>query len=100
MTRDPVSPKNDHKDLEVRKKRILFRCGHRGTKEMDTILSGFCQTYLDGMDAAQVADFEAILMENDPDLYNWISRREDLPEGKDSPLIELLINFKFSRTIP
>ena len=33
--------------LEIFKKKLLYRASYRGTKEMDILLSGFVNKYLD-----------------------------------------------------
>jgi antitoxin CptB len=32
--------------LDARRKRLLFRCWHRGTKELDLIIGGFADVHL------------------------------------------------------
>jgi antitoxin CptB len=39
--------RDDHSD--VRRRRLLFRCWHRGIQETDLILGTFCETSLAGL---------------------------------------------------
>ena len=55
-------------DLEIRRRRALYRAEHRGTKEMDLVLGPFARSRLPGMPEASVAVFEALLLEPDPEL--------------------------------
>ena len=64
----------------VRIKRLSMRSMRRGTKEMDIILSGFCKYQLDKMDEDQLDLYEALLSENDQELYQWISGQMTVPE--------------------
>ena len=66
---------------ETRLKRIRMRAWHRGTKEMDLILGRFTDARLDAMDEAQLDHLEALMGENDQDLYQWVSGQAPAPEG-------------------
>lgn len=52
----------------------------RGIKEMDLILGGFADKALDALEAAQLDVYDALLEENDQDLYRWVSGQENAPE--------------------
>jgi len=56
--------------LDDRRKRLLFRCWHRGTKEMDYIFGRFADVHIADLSEAEVADFERLIDLPDPDLYN------------------------------
>jgi len=56
--------------LDDRRKRLLFRCWHRGTKEMDYILGRFADVHIADLSEEDVADFERLIELPDPDLYN------------------------------
>ena len=60
-------------DAEARLKRARIRAWRRGTKEMDLILGPFADTRLAELSAAHQAAFDALLAENDHDLYLWLS---------------------------
>lgn len=64
---------------EHRLKRMKMRSMRRGIKEMDIILSHFADTRLDGMDEAALDHYDALLNENDQDLYQWVSGQADAP---------------------
>jgi antitoxin CptB len=55
--------------LDDRRKRLLFRCWHRGTREMDLILGRFADTEIAGLSEAELAQFEYLMDVPDPDLY-------------------------------
>ncbi|MBB5050107.1 antitoxin CptB [Afipia massiliensis] len=55
--------------LDDRRKRLLFRCWHRGTREMDLILGGFADARIGDLSDADVAELENLLELPDPDLY-------------------------------
>ena len=48
-------------DSEIRRRRLLFRCWHCGTRELDLILGSFAVASLTGVDGAQLDQFEPLL---------------------------------------
>ena len=42
-------------DLDPRRKRLLFRCWHRGTREMDFLIGRFADAHLPAMSDAELA---------------------------------------------
>jgi antitoxin CptB len=65
----------------VRERRLRLRSWRRGIREMDLILGGFADARLSGLSEAELAQYDALLSENDQDLYAWVSGREEVPEG-------------------
>lgn len=55
--------------LDDRRKRILFRCWHRGTREMDMILGGFADKHIAALSDAELTDLESLMELQDVDLY-------------------------------
>jgi len=64
-----------------RLKRLKMRSWRRGTKEMDMILGPFSDTELAGLNQAQIALYDALLNENDHDLYQWVTAQAPTPEA-------------------
>lgn len=60
---------------ETRLKRLKIRSRRRGMREMDLILGGFADVELGAFDEAELAAFEALLEENDQELYAWVSKQ-------------------------
>ncbi len=65
--------RNDH--AEIRRKRLLFRCWHRGTQEIDLIFGSFAETSLTCFNTTQLDRFEALLDCDDTDLFDWVTGR-------------------------
>lgn len=65
--------------LEHRLKRMKMRSMRRGIKEMDLILSHFADRRLDGMNTEALDLYDALLNENDQDLYQWVSGQVQAP---------------------
>ena len=62
-----------------RLKRLKMRSWRRGIKEMDLILGPFSDTELEGLDEAQLTLYDAMLSENDHDLYQWVTGQVATP---------------------
>ncbi len=67
--------------LDDRRKRLLFRCWHRGTREMDLILGRFADAEIGNLSDDELSQLETLLEVNDPDLYAAISGDKVLPAG-------------------
>lgn len=65
---------------ETRLKRLKMRSMRRGIKEMDLILSTFADRHLDTLDDPALDLYEAMLSENDQDLYQWVSGQQPAPD--------------------
>ncbi|GAB4272098.1 MAG: succinate dehydrogenase assembly factor 2 [Pararhodobacter sp.] len=60
---------------DARLKRLRMRSWRRGIKEMDLILGPWADESLEELDESALDTFEALLSENDHDLYQWITAR-------------------------
>ena len=83
----------DHWD--TRRKRLLFRSWHRGTKETDLLLGSFAERHLAELSNEQLDRYEALLEENDSDIFDWIARQTPPPPELDTDVLRLLIEFRF-----
>lgn len=80
--------------LDHRRKRLLFRCWHRGTREMDMILGGFADAHIASMSDAEIADLERLIELPDPDLYAALSGGLPLaPEYADGIFVRIKNSF-------
>ncbi|MEM1400115.1 MAG: succinate dehydrogenase assembly factor 2 [Pseudomonadota bacterium] len=59
---------------------------------MDLILGSFADEWLDKFTAEQIESYEALLVENDPDIYNWVTKREPPPAHVQGSVFDLLID--------
>lgn len=78
---------------ETRRKRLRFRCWHRGSREADLLLGRFADRYLDRLDAAGLDQLERLLGECDADIWDWATGRAPIPESFDHSLMRLLRRF-------
>jgi antitoxin CptB len=68
--------------LDDRRKRLLFRCWHRGTREMDLILGRFADAEIATLSDDELAQLEQLLEISDPDFYAGIVGSRSLPEAE------------------
>ena len=47
--------------LEIFKKKLIYRAGYRGTKEMDILLSSFVNKYINDFDENLLTELEKFL---------------------------------------
>ncbi|NND18751.1 MAG: succinate dehydrogenase assembly factor 2 [Silicimonas sp.] len=67
-------------DRETRIRRLGIRSWRRGTKEMDLILGPFFDRCGASLADEAIDHYEALLAENDQDLYQWFSGQAAEPE--------------------
>ncbi|THV25165.1 succinate dehydrogenase assembly factor 2 [Peteryoungia ipomoeae] len=75
-------------DLDPRRRRILFRCWHRGIREMDLMLGQFCEAEIADLSEADLDELERIMAEEDNDLVRYITGAEPVPAHLQTPLFE------------
>jgi antitoxin CptB len=85
---------------ELRRKRLLYRSWHRGTRESDLILGRFAAAHLAGFDEAQLDRFEALLDCADADLFDWVAGLAKPPAALDHDVMRLLLAFTNSPAAP
>lgn len=74
---------------EHRIKRLQMRSMRRGIKEMDIILSAYAQAELPRMSDARLTLYDALLSENDQDLYQWVTGQVPAPEQYEDLMKEI-----------
>ncbi len=85
----------DDEPLDNKRRRLIFRSDHRGIKEMDVIMGRFAKAHVPSFDADELAEYDALLCNNDPDLYNWITEKEPAPdEISNMAVFQKLLAFK------
>jgi antitoxin CptB len=77
------------------RKRLIFRSWHRGTREMDLIMGRFADAAVPEMSESDLADYAKLLEESDPDIYDWLCARAEVPEASNSGVLQHLIRHHF-----
>ena len=60
--------------LEIFKKKLIYRAGYRGTKEMDILLSSFVNKYIDSFDKNFLIELEKFLNYEDEIILNFYNK--------------------------
>jgi antitoxin CptB len=58
-------------ELEIFKKKLLYRSSYRGTKEMDILLSNFVKKYINIFDTSQLQELDKFLDLEDDVILNF-----------------------------
>ena len=74
--------------LDDRRKRLLFRCWHRGTREMDLILGRFADAEIATLSDDELSTLERLIEVPDPDLYAALTGEKPLPAEYAGPLFD------------
>lgn len=74
-------------------KRLRYRSWHRGCKETDLVLGRYCDARMEALDEPALARFEALLDEEDSDIWAWLTDKTPCPKPDFLPLLDELKNF-------
>ena len=79
--------------LDARRRRLLFRCRHRGIREMDFVLGRFADAQLERLSDAELDVLEIWLDVPDQQIFAWVNGSEPVPEAFDTPMFRRLRDF-------
>jgi antitoxin CptB len=82
--------------LDARRRKLLFRCWHRGMREMDLIMGRFVDTAIGDFTEDDVAEFERLVDVPDRELLAWIVGEIEVPPAHDTPLFRRWRDFSRS----
>lgn len=81
-------------DINDRRKKLIFRAWHRGTREMDLLLGAFADSFVLTCSPDELDQFEALLTCQDPDLYDWKCERCLPPPEENTAVMKLFLAHK------
>ena len=81
-------------DLDLRRRKLLFRAWHRGMREMDLLMGAFADATLPGMNDGELDEFEKIINYPDADLFQWLKGEKEIPTDYDLPLLRRFLAFR------
>ncbi|HEY8613881.1 MAG TPA: succinate dehydrogenase assembly factor 2 [Roseomonas sp.] len=82
---------DDQNELSPRRRRLLFRARHRGTKETDLLIGGFVSDRIESFSEQELDEVEELLELPDVDLTDWLSGRRPVPADLQSPMMLRLL---------
>lgn len=74
--------------IDVRRKRILYRATHRGTKESDAVVGGFFKQAIHDIPDDKLDEADELLDVADADLMDWFMGRTPVPERWSGTLFD------------
>ena len=85
-------------DIDLLKKKIIYRSNYRGTKEMDKLLGAFTKKYIDILNDKDLIDLEKLLDVDDDNLYNFFNGLDTNVKFLDNNINFLFKNFEYKDT--
>jgi antitoxin CptB len=82
-------------NIDLLKKKIIYRSNYRGTKEMDKLLGSFTQKYIEILSLKDLTDLEKLLDIDDTNLYNYYNGLDCDFKFKENYINSLFKNFKY-----
>jgi antitoxin CptB len=80
--------------LEIFKKKLIYRAGYRGTKEMDILLSSFVNKYIDTFDENLLIELEKFLNFEDEIILNFYNKGLIQKKIDKNAISKVFKNFK------
>jgi len=77
--------------LEIFKKKLIYRAGYRGTKEMDILLSSFVNKYINNFDESHLVELDKFLNFEDEiilNFYNYDIVEKKIDQNKISKIFK------------
>ena len=84
----------DGTELELRRKRLLYRSVYRGNKENDILLGQFARAHIAEFTAQELDQYERLLETGDNDIFDWVSGQAAVPPEADTPVLRKLLAFR------
>jgi antitoxin CptB len=85
--------------LDPRRRRLLYRLWHRGTREMDLIMGRFADAAVGELSAADIAELERLADVPDSELYGWLTGARAVPANYDVAVFRRLRDFHALRQV-
>ena len=82
--------------LDARRRRLLFRSWHRGTREADLIMGRFADAHIEGFSDGELDQYEHLLNAIEGDLLAWVTGVQPVPAEHDTPMFRRVRQFHFA----
>jgi len=82
--------------LDPRRRKLLFRCWHRGMRELDLIMGRFADNAIADLTADELGELEELIEVPDRDLLAWVTGESDVPMAHDTATFRRLRDFNRS----
>ena len=79
--------------LDARRRRLLFRSWHRGTREADLIMGRFADAHIEGFSDTELDQYEHLLEALETDLLSWMTGVAGVPLEHDTAMFRRVRDF-------
>ena len=79
--------------LSIRKKKILFQCTHRGTKELDILLGNYVSNHINKLKSKELDYLDVILDFNDNNLFQILTKKKEINKKMNKIFVKKIIMF-------
>ena len=79
--------------LDARRRKLLFRSWHRGTREADLIMGRFADAHIGTFSDAELDEYERLLEALESDLLAWLTGVGVVPPERDTAMMRRLRDF-------
>jgi len=80
--------------MDIKRKKLIYRSNYRGFKEVDLILGGFANKYMNVLSDHDIDLFEELLNCKDHDIYGWITGKIAIPDEYNTDLFDRIKSFE------
>jgi antitoxin CptB len=81
--------------LDERRRRLLVRSWHRGTREADLIMGRFADAHIAALSDAELNEYEHLLEALETDLLTWVTGVTAVPPEHDTAMFRRVRDFHF-----
>ena len=81
-------------NIDLLKKKILYRSEYRGTKEMDLLLNKFVKKYINDFGIVELKQLEDLLNFDDDSLFKWYLNKKGNIKISSNKVLNLFKNFR------
>ncbi len=82
---------------DPRRKRLLYRATHRGTKEADVIIGGYFTEIVADLPDDKISAAEELLDLSDLDLTDWLTGRKPVPDRWQGSMLDAVMAWDENR---
>merc|ERR1711908_176261 len=73
------------------RRRLIYRSKQRGWLELDIMLGDWSSENLKNMGPEELSEYEALLDQENPDLFKWLTGQLEAPEELQGPVFQQLM---------
>mmetsp|Transcript_33619 Transcript_33619/g.65442 ORF Transcript_33619/g.65442 Transcript_33619/m.65442 type:complete len:144 (-) Transcript_33619:235-666(-) len=95
LDQDTTAARNlpEHLELDVRRKKALWRCKQRGWVEIDLLMGNWASENIPKMDDSQLEELELIIAQENPNLLNWLLGHDTVPKELNNETMRSMIAY-------